>query len=158
VIDKPDDGGDKPLGYVTEDGCLEVRESVDLTGKPFRGYHETELGLHMRWMRQAPDLYERYQQLIDNNSDLHHRFAVMSASLRQLLVRCLQLQGGYEQEGQATSNPRLLGHADALGEIANMLREELEELGWPVAPNSKTLSSPGMYANRVDESNEGGRK
>lgn len=62
--DAPDDGSDKPLGYLSEDGELEVRESVDADGKPFHGYHETELGQHQRWMRQAPDLFELYQAAI----------------------------------------------------------------------------------------------
>lgn len=50
-----DDGSDKPEGYVTEDGELSVSNGE---------YHETELGKHQRWMRQAPDLYEKYQELL----------------------------------------------------------------------------------------------
>lgn len=55
-----DDGSNKPLGYTTPDGELQVRESIDQTGTPFRGFHETELGQHMRWMRGAPELFEKY--------------------------------------------------------------------------------------------------
>ena len=55
-----DDGSDKPLGYTTPDGHLEVRDNGDGT----RNYHETELGQHDRWMRQAPDLYELYVKLL----------------------------------------------------------------------------------------------
>lgn len=58
-----DDGSAKPLGYTTPDGYLQVRESVDKTGTPFRGYHETELGAHQRWMRSAPELFEKYVEL-----------------------------------------------------------------------------------------------
>lgn len=54
--DKPDDGSDKPLGYTSADGHLEVRDNGDGT----RSYHETDLGQHDRWMRQAPDLYKLY--------------------------------------------------------------------------------------------------
>lgn len=53
-----DDGSTKPLGHQTDDGELEVREQ---DGE--RMYHETDLGQHMRWMRQAPDLFEKYQAL-----------------------------------------------------------------------------------------------
>jgi hypothetical protein len=54
--DDVDDGSDKPVGYTTPDGHLEVRQNEDGT----RSYHETELGQHDRWMRQAPDLYALY--------------------------------------------------------------------------------------------------
>jgi hypothetical protein len=60
VNDRPQDGSDMPLGYTTEDGHLEVRELGD--GK--RGYAETELGQHDRWMRQCPDLYRLYVDLL----------------------------------------------------------------------------------------------
>jgi hypothetical protein len=30
------------------------------------GYHETELGQHDRWMRHAPDLFEKYTQSIED--------------------------------------------------------------------------------------------
>lgn len=59
-----DDGSDKPTGFVSPDGELEVRDSVDLTGEPFHGYHETELGQHQRWMRQAPDLFALYMNTL----------------------------------------------------------------------------------------------
>lgn len=65
-----DDGSDKPLGYVTDDGVLEVRESVDRDGTVFRGYHETELGQHDRWLRQAPELFEKYMALLSERDDL----------------------------------------------------------------------------------------
>ena len=39
---------------------MEVRETVAKDGTVERGYHETELGQHDRWLRQAPDLYEKY--------------------------------------------------------------------------------------------------
>lgn len=58
--ERPDDGSGKPLGYTTPDGHLEVRESIDKNGQRFHGYHETELGQHDRWLRQAPDLYSLY--------------------------------------------------------------------------------------------------
>lgn len=56
-----DDGSDKPLGSTSQDGELEVRE------QPEGGqcYYETDLGQHMRWMRQAPDLYDKYQMMLD---------------------------------------------------------------------------------------------
>lgn len=60
-----DDGSDKPLGYQTDDGELEVRGDL-ATGQI--GYHETELGQHQRWLRQAPDLYELYQRLLETVS------------------------------------------------------------------------------------------
>ena len=55
------DGSEHPLGYVTPDGELEVRE-VD----GVRGFHETPLGQHQRWMKQAPDLYELYHKALEN--------------------------------------------------------------------------------------------
>jgi hypothetical protein len=58
------DGSDKPSGYVSEDGELEVRESIDANGNSVRGYHETALGQYMRWMRSAPDLLEKYETLL----------------------------------------------------------------------------------------------
>jgi hypothetical protein len=54
-----DDGRDKPIGTVSEDGELEVRE---VNGE--RCWHETPLGQHQRWMRQAPDLYELYHKAL----------------------------------------------------------------------------------------------
>lgn len=51
-----DSGSDKPIGYTSPDGHLEVHALADGT----RGYVETELGQHDRWMRQAPDLYALY--------------------------------------------------------------------------------------------------
>ena len=56
-----DDGSDKPLGHQTEDGELEVRENSDGSGPC---YHETPLGQHQRWMRQAPDLYGLYHKAL----------------------------------------------------------------------------------------------
>ena len=58
-----DDGSDKPLGYVSDDGELEVRDFVDGEGIARRGYCETELGQHQRWMRGAPDLFEKHVNL-----------------------------------------------------------------------------------------------
>jgi len=60
MSDRPDDGSDKPLGYTSPDGHLEVR--ADSEGKHY--YHETELGQHDRWLRQAPELYELYVKLL----------------------------------------------------------------------------------------------
>lgn len=61
-----DDGSDKPLGHVTDDGELEVRDNGDGT----RGYHETALGQTQRWIRQAPDLYALYMALVEENTRL----------------------------------------------------------------------------------------
>lgn len=55
-----DDGSDKPLGTTSPDGHLMVGLRADGT----RGWVETELGQHDRWLRQAPDLYEKYVQLL----------------------------------------------------------------------------------------------
>jgi hypothetical protein len=58
------DGADKPVGFTTDDGELEVRET---DGE--KCYHETALGQHQRWLRQAPDLYEKYIT-VRNHGDL----------------------------------------------------------------------------------------
>lgn len=55
-----DDGSEHPLGTQTSDGELRVQPQGDGTV----GWVETALGQHQRWMRNAPDLYERYQQLL----------------------------------------------------------------------------------------------
>lgn len=55
-----DDGSSYPVGHQTADGELEVRALPDGS----RGFHETTLGQHQRWMRQAPDLFELYQDAI----------------------------------------------------------------------------------------------
>lgn len=65
-----DDGSDKPLGYQTPDGELEVRDYVDNAGVAGRGYVETDLGAHMRYMRSAPELLERYHAVLAINADL----------------------------------------------------------------------------------------
>lgn len=52
MSDDIDDGTGRPDGYVTPDGHLEVRDGH---------YHETALGRHDRWLRQCPDLFEKYQ-------------------------------------------------------------------------------------------------
>jgi hypothetical protein len=62
------DGSDLPIGTISEDGELEVREYVNPTGVKEVGWCETELGQHQRWMRQAPDLYERYVALLKEPS------------------------------------------------------------------------------------------
>jgi hypothetical protein len=54
------DGSDQPIGHQTDDGELEVVDSPE-----GRHYRETALGQHMRWLRQAPDLYEKYQAVCD---------------------------------------------------------------------------------------------
>lgn len=59
-----DDGSNKPNGYVTEDGLLEVRDGE---------YHETLLGQHDRWMRQAPDLFEMYQAALSRIQELESK-------------------------------------------------------------------------------------
>lgn len=63
-----DDGSRLPLGQQTPDGELEVRENGDGT----RGFHETDLGQHQRWMRQAPDLYEKYHALLAERAASPH--------------------------------------------------------------------------------------
>jgi hypothetical protein len=52
-----DDGSRHPEGYETPDGELRV------VGGQFT---ETELGRHQRWMRQAPDLLEKYEALLSD--------------------------------------------------------------------------------------------
>lgn len=56
-----EDGHEKPIGFLTSDGCLEVRELPDGT----RGYVETDLGQTTRWMRQSPDLYALYMAAVE---------------------------------------------------------------------------------------------
>lgn len=56
-----DDGNEKPLGHQSPDGELEVRQQPE-GGKC---YHETDLGQHQRWMRQAPDLFALYMALVE---------------------------------------------------------------------------------------------
>lgn len=87
------DGSDKPLGYVSDDGQLEVRESVDRDGRTFRGYHETELGQHDRWLRQAPDLFEKYTELQAKYHDLlfcvskHYEGETRHETARKMLLQ-----------------------------------------------------------------------
>jgi len=71
-----DDGSDKPIGYQTSDGELEVRE--DVRGE--RCYHETDLGQHQRWMRAAPDLFEKYIGALDRIRELEARWMPLPPS------------------------------------------------------------------------------
>ena len=81
MSDEIDDGATKPLGYQTENGELEVRVD-ETTGQ--KCYHETELGQWQRWMRQAPDLYEKYQALVEQLSLLDAAAALAAPDAAQL--------------------------------------------------------------------------
>lgn len=68
-----DDGSDKPIGFTSPDGEFEVRE---IDGE--RCYHETDLGQHQRWMRQAPDLYEKYMTALAHRDALIQKYGSVS--------------------------------------------------------------------------------
>jgi hypothetical protein len=65
-----DDGSDKPIGYLSDDGELIVRESVNKDGTTYRGYHETALGRERRWQRQAGDLYANWMSLVEKHREM----------------------------------------------------------------------------------------
>lgn len=69
-----DDGGEKPIGYVSPDGELEIRRFQDAEGIDRVGWHETELGQHQRWMRQAPDLFALYQDALERVYALKRKY------------------------------------------------------------------------------------
>lgn len=103
-----DDGSDKPLGHQTDDGELEVRESVDAEGKTFHGYHETDLGQHMRWMRQAPELFERCKELEQEVQGLRAENARLTGLLNTPEIKdfatAVQLEAAHQRERWAPNH------------------------------------------------------
>jgi len=89
VADIPiEDGSDKPIGYQTPDGELEVR------AQPEGGtcYYETDLGQHQRWMRQAPDLFEKHQNALSELDALRLSRAKL---IEKLPLGCEHVVGVY---------------------------------------------------------------
>jgi len=65
MSDDVDDGSKHPIGYTTDDGCLQVREYLDEHGVRCVGFVETDFGQHTRWMRMAPDLFALYMAAVE---------------------------------------------------------------------------------------------
>lgn len=70
--DDIDDGSDKPEGFITEDGELEVKNGE---------YHETELGQFTRWMNHASDLYGQYLEAMEKARMSHERIERLELEL-----------------------------------------------------------------------------
>lgn len=102
-MDNVNDGSEMPLGAQSEDGELEVREHPDGS----RGWSETELGQHQRWMRSAPDLFEKYQASVER--------------VRELEGVCLEWDARCKKE-RDTANATLTHLQQQQAELASMTR------------------------------------
>ena len=89
-----DDGSDKPLGFLSPDGELEVRDYVDASGQAGRGYCETALGQHNRWLRQAPELFEKYVELQGTLEVAKAERDQLQTALREMIERWREYDAG----------------------------------------------------------------
>lgn len=113
------DGSDKPLGYTTEDGHLQVRQEADGS----KIYAETEQGQHDRWLRLAPDLFTRYMELVaerdDFGADLEARVKELEADVREI-----RNEWEFALEREASLRAELTGWREGAGVVEKKPREE----------------------------------
>lgn len=126
-----DDGSDKPIGYLSDDAELIVREENGV-----RGYHETALGQERRWQRQAPDLYANWMSLVEKHREMEEAYGDKFRGLQyqhSALFSRFEIQTAiHEGEKKAWSHARQQIETD-LRALAVAIRNQHGPEAWAAA-------------------------